>query len=140
MKITVNIPIDVFNSCDTPEKVLQKLKEKLDRANNDKRYRPVLIDDSGEEMHHTCTYWSNSVKFDLMMDIKVRLFDQYIPLSIGVDQTIAELKAQINQLKTIDPLWQTLTFDGRQLDLDEKTLSFYKIKPDSIIKLELNST
>lgn len=135
MRVTVSVSIDVFNVFDTPEKILQKLKEKLSGGEG---YRPVFIGEDGE-MNRKCAHWSNSVQFELKMDIKVRLFGQDIPLTVGADQTVGELKSQINQLKTIDPLFQTLTFDDRELDLDDAALSFYKIKPGSIVQLVLNS-
>ena len=131
MRVIISLSLDVFTGMNDEERVIQKLKERLDGYNSDPRYKRVFTGDDGKIQ--TNPYWSSSVKFDLRMEINVTLVDRIIR------QTVAELKSQLDQVEIIHPLFQSLTFNGR-LMRDEEALSFYKIVPDSTIQLELNST
>ena len=142
MRVNVNIALDIFSGVDDQEQVIQKLIQRLEAYGDNPNYKKVFTDltvDPKMKIQRTDGItWPSSLKFGLEMSINVVLpgGDRSLCLKVDVDQTVAELKSQIDHKEKINSLYQILSFNGRQLS-NREALSFYQIHPDSTLQLEL---
>ena len=71
------------------------------------------------------------------MEISVKIWKRkFISLVVNEDQTVEDIKNQIEDKESIQPKHQSLFFNGKPLEND-RTLSDYMIKKDATLYLYL---